>query len=79
MDNIAEGFDRSGNKEFVNFLVITKGSNAETRSQHRVIDRKYIIDAVFESLKNKNETLGNKIMGFIKYLRTSEFKGQRYK
>lgn len=80
MDCIAEGFDRSGNSEFKNFLIISKGSNAEFRSQlYRCLDRKHITNEKFDELHAKNITLGNKLMSFITYLQNSSFKGQRYK
>lgn len=80
MDCIAEGFDRSGNNEFKNFLIIAKGSNGEFRSQlYRCLDRKHIIRERFDELYAKNVILGNKIMSFIMYLQNSPYKGQRYK
>jgi four helix bundle protein len=80
MDCIAEGFDRSGNSEFKNFLIISKRSNAEFRSQlYRCLDRKHIAKEKFDELHAKNVALGNKLMSFITYLQNSSFKGQRYK
>jgi four helix bundle protein len=80
MDCIAEGFERSGNNEFKNFLIIAKGSNGEYRSQlYRRLDRNHIDKSRFESLYANNITLGSKIMGFIKYLQKSPVKGLRYK
>lgn len=80
MDNIAEGFERSGNKEFSNFLIISKGSNGEVRSQlYRSYDRRYLTVEKFEELKLNCITLSKKITSFIKYLKESDQKGFRYK
>src|SRR5512138_1655669 len=80
MDCIAEGFERSGNNEFKNLLVIAKGSNGEFRSQlYRCLNRKYITQKKFDELYFKNELLSKKIMSFISYLQKTEYKGQRYK
>lgn len=80
MDNIAEGFERSGNKEFCNLLIISKGSNDEVRSQlQRSYDRNYLTLEKFEELKSNCLVLSKKITSFIKYLKESEHKGFRYK
>jgi four helix bundle protein len=80
MDCIAEGFERSGNSEFKNMLVIAKGSNGEFRSQlYRCHSRKHITQEKLDLLCDRNVLLGNKIMAFISYLQKTTYKGQRYK
>jgi four helix bundle protein len=79
MDNIAEGFGRGGNAEFVQFLEVAHGSAAETQSQlYQLLDCEYINDVVFNELYIHADHTSGKILKLIQYLNSSPIRGPRF-
>ena len=71
MSNIPEGFSRKSNKEFIQFLFISKSSAAEVQSQLYVaLDQDYITQDDFERIYNQAEIVSKMDSGFIKYLQS---------
>jgi four helix bundle protein len=79
MDNIAEGFGRDGNREFIQFLSYSKGSASEVQSQlYRALDNKYIDEGTFQKLYDLAKNIIGKTTNFMKYLSNSSLKGPKY-
>jgi len=75
MSNIAEGFDRASNKEFVQFLVMARGSASEARSLlYAAKDIGYIDGSAFNTLTQQCITISGLLTGFIRYLTNSKRK-----
>jgi four helix bundle protein len=78
MSNIAEGFERGTNKEFISFLYVAKGSTGEVRSQAYVtFDLGYVSQAGCDDLVQRRETPSRRLYKFIEYLKHTPFTGPK--
>src|SRR5438034_6231992 len=75
LSNIAEGFERGGDKEFLQFLAVAKGSCGEVRAQlYIAVDQGYLSQDLFERLFDKLNEIGRLISGLMKYLSESDLR-----
>ncbi|MEW6086853.1 MAG: four helix bundle protein [bacterium] len=80
MSNIAEGYERSGNQELIQFLSIAKGSCGEVRTQLYVaMDQEYLDKKQCEELISAFKKISIMLNNFMEYLKGSRLKGVKYK
>ena len=77
--NIAEGFEREGNREFIQFLSISKGSCGELQDHlYTALDEAYITQPQFDMLYAQSSEVGRKIGAFMSYLQRTEIRGRKF-
>jgi four helix bundle protein len=80
MSNIAEGFERNGTKEFLQFLATAKGSAGEVRAQLYVsLDQGYLSESLFDELSRRIVTISRMLSGLMGYLNRTNLKGTKFK
>ncbi len=80
MSNIAEGYERGGDKEFVQFLSMAKGSCGEVRSDLYVaLDQGYITQLKFDELCGDTLEVERLLSGFMAYLKRSQLRGSKFR
>jgi four helix bundle protein len=77
--NIAEGFEREGNREFVQFLSTSKGSTGEVQDHlYTALDESYVTQQQFDDLYRRAAEVGRKIGAFMNYLQQTELRGRKF-
>ncbi len=79
MSNIAEGFERGSNTEFIQFLYTARASCGEIRSQSYIaLDLGYGALAEIQELRERCETLSRRLKTLIEYLKRAEIRGIKF-
>ena len=79
LSNFAEGFEREGNSEFVQFLAISKGSIGELRAQLIYsLDLELIPESRYNAMDQVAESATRLIGGLMRYLGRSAKRGRKY-
>lgn len=78
--NIAEGYERDGNRELLQFLSQAKGSSGEVRSHvHMAWDQAYLNERSYVDVVDRSIEVSKMLAGFVRYIRQSELKGLKFR